>query len=68
MRIVTLPILFKKGSKDFFAQMHSFRDKWEKPHDSRKLLKNQSVSGCHVIFPTYLKNYALEQKSLENIF
>merc|ERR1711867_359062 len=40
----------------------------EKQHDGRKCGQNQGVLGRHVVFPTYLKNYALEQKSPENLF
>ena len=68
MQIVALAILLKKDSLDFFAQVHSFWDKWEKQHDGRKQLGLAHVFGRHVVFPTYLKNYALEQKSPENIF
>ena len=40
----------------------------QKQHDGRKRGINESVFGSHVVFPTYLKNYALEQKSPENLF
>ena len=30
--------------------------------------KTKVFFGSHVVFPTYLKNYALEQKSPENLF
>ena len=36
MQIVALAILLKKYSQEFFAQVHSFWDKWEKQHDDRK--------------------------------
>ena len=68
MQIVALPILFKKGSQDFFSQAHSFRDKWEKQQNDRKHSGFSHVFGYHVVFPTYLKNYALKKKSLENLF
>ena len=68
MQIVALPILFKKGTQEVFAQMQSFWDKWEKQHGNQKHFGFSHVFSSHVDFPTYLKNYALEQKSLENLF
>ena len=50
MQIVALAILHKKDSQDFFAQV-------------QKNLGFAHVFGRHVVFPTYLKNYALEQKN-----
>ena len=68
MQIVALAILHKKDSQDFFAQVHSFWDKWEKQHDGQKNLGFAHVFGSHVVFATYLKNYALEQRSPWNLF
>ena len=64
-RVRVFQILFKKGYVDFFTQVHSFWDEWEKQHDGKKH-KSQSVFSSHVDFPTYLKNYALEQKIPEH--
>ena len=36
MQIVAQLILFKKGSHNFFAQVHTFQDNWQKRCDGRK--------------------------------
>ena len=36
MQIVARLILFKKGSHNFFAQVHTFQDNWQKRCDGRK--------------------------------
>ena len=39
-----------------------------KTYDGQKHEKNQSVFSRYVVFPTYLKNYALEQKRSGDLF
>ena len=56
----------KRFFMDCFAEVHSFWDKWEKPHDDWKHFGFFHVFGRHAVFPIYHKNYALKRKSPGN--